>query len=947
MEFEILGPVRARGECDVALPGRLQRVLLAVLLTRANHDVPADVLSDALWGEPGASKLYLHIHRLRRALGDPDRLISVPGGYRLQVAPTELDAERFEQLIKAAVGNDPARAAATLREAMALWRDVPFRDADSPALAAETQRLTDLHAAAVEELYAAELACSRHAAVVGELTERAEAEPLRERLQALLMLALYRSGQQDRALEVYRHTRQTLIDELGQEPGAELRKLHQQILSGQPTQDAPPPAQLPHDVPGFTGRSAELRLLDDLLTGDRPVLISAVAGTGGVGKTALAVRWAHRVRQRFPDGQLYVDLCGYGPDPPMAPDEVLAGFLRALGVDGTDIPTTLSERAARFRSLVATRRILVVLDNARTTEQVRPLLPGGSSARVVVTSRDALSGLVARDGAQRIPLDRLSEPDAVELLRGLVGDRVDAASEATRALVTRCARLPLALRIAAELINERPTQSLTEFVEELTETALDALDAGGDPYTAVRAVFSWSCHQLPPTAARLFRLLGLHPGHDADLAAMGALLDADVTATRSSVTVLRRAHLLDEVATGRYRAHDLLRAYAAELTADIDSPQEQASARARLFNHYRQAALSTDDRRWLDAERANLVTIAEHAWRHGHPRITIELATTLRRYLSLAGYHDEALALYRSSLEAARELGDLTAEGDAYRYIASVQRRFGLLHHARDRMRRALACYEQTADDRSRQLQLVNLATVEIWLGQYADGRGHLHEALQLNGSRLGRLGAFTYLGWLDRLRGDHDGALGHLHTALKIADPSAPREHIDLDMIIGTLHDRFGDYQPALEHLERARSVAFETGNNVIKGLTAPLAHVYWQLGRREDAFTCIAQSLAVAGHANERLVGMTVHNTAGDLYRLDGDVAQALAHYHAALDIAAAISSPYDEGLALRGIGDVENDRGNHAEAETCWRRALDVFRRLGTADVDDLEGKLRKDR
>ncbi|WP_427885601.1 BTAD domain-containing putative transcriptional regulator [Kribbella sp. GL6] len=935
MEFGILGPVQARGTDVVPLPGRLQRVLLAVLLTRANQTVPADGLAEALWGEQGVSKLYIQVHRLRRALGDPARLASVAGGYRLRVETGELDAQRFEQLIDdgiGAVSNDPGQAVELLRAARRLWRDVPFSDADSPALAGETQRLTDLALTGLEELYAAELAIGRHTAIVGELAEHAQAHPLRERLQGLLMLALYRAGRQDRALEIYRDIRRILVEELGQEPGPYLSEIHHHILTGEPAPDILP-AQLPHDVNGFTGREAELAELDGIA---RPVLIS---GTGGVGKTALAVHWAHRVRDRFPDGQLYVDLCGYGPDPPMTPEDVLAGFLRALGVDGTDIPTDREERAARFRSLLAGRRILVVLDNARTTEQVRPLLPGGPSAQVLVTSRDTLAGLVARDGAHRILLDRLSEPDSADLLRALAGDRIDDPA-ATRALVDHCARLPLALRIVAELINERLPGSLAPLAEELADTqrALDVLDAGGDPHTAVRAVFSWSYHQLPSEAARLFRRLGLHPGHDADLTAMTALLDADA---RTAVTALRRAHLLDEIAPGRYRAHDLLRAYAAELAASTDSETTRTAARMRLYRHYLQIAATAED---LDAERTNLVTVAEHAHRHGMPTATIQLATALRRYFSLGGYHDDALAVFRSSLTAARELGDLKAEGDAYRYIGSVHRRFGQLHQAKDRMRQALTCYERLGSASTRQLQLVNLGTVEIWLGQYADGRQHLQDALDLpDGSRLGRLGALTYLGWLSRLLGDYPAAADHFRAALGYADPARPRDRIDAEMLLGAMYERAGDYRQAQEHLEQARAIAFQTGNKLIQAFIAPLAVVYWRLGRRDAAFACIEHSLAVATRANERLVGMTVHNSAGELYRLDGNLEQALAQHRTALDIAVASSSPYDEAVALQGIGDVQQQLGGDGPAY--WRRALAVFRRLGCADAGVLEDRLAK--
>lgn len=460
MEFEVLGPPRVRrGNQDATPPGRLQRTLLGVLLFQANRVVSADVLTNALWGgrsdDRGPSNLQVHVHRLRRVLGDPDRLMCAAGGYRLAVLPGELDAERFESLIGEAIqirSRDPQRCVELIREALAsgavhrsmasTFRCSPMRRGGSPNGEWPRSRISTPRSWPADDTQR----------VAGELPEQVREHPLRERLHGLLMVALYQGGQQAGALAVYRAARRELVEELGQEPGPQLRRIEQLILAGAPVElDAAVPrafvpSQLPHDVRGFSGREAELSELDNLLTGEGSVLISAVVGTGGVGKTALAVRWAHRVRSRFPDGQLYADLRGYGPEPPMAPEDALVMFLRVLGVDSAAIPDELIDRAARFRSLVAGRRMAIVLDNARTVDQVRPLLPGGSSCFVLVTSRDSLAGLVARDGARRILLDRLPHGEARCLLRELAGDRVDAEPGAVDVLIERCARLPLALR---------------------------------------------------------------------------------------------------------------------------------------------------------------------------------------------------------------------------------------------------------------------------------------------------------------------------------------------------------------------------------------------------------------------------------------------------------------------------------------------------------------------
>lgn len=711
MEFRVLGALEVRhGEGVGVLSGRLRRTLLGVLLARANQPVPVDVLTDALWGDQpdprAAQKLQLHVHRLRGVLDDPARLSFGAAGYRLLARPAEVDAERFEALVGAGVAaaeREPQRAIESLRAALALWRGTPFADVEVPVLADWARRLVERRLTAAESLYQAQLACGLHEAVIGELAELVAEHPLRERLHGLLMTALHRAGRRSEALEVYHRARETLVCELGLEPGPELRELQCQVLAEDVPEPAPDdraagrevPAQLPVDVRGFVGREAELAELDGLPSARSPVVISAVAGTAGVGKTALAVRWAHRVRDRFPDGQLYVDLRGYGPDEPVPAAEALAGFLRALGLDGAAIPEDLAERAARFRTLVDGRRVLVLLDNARTVEQVRPLLPAGSTCFTLVTSRDSLAGLIAREGAHRIGLDRLPRTDAAGLLRELLGARADAEPAAVDVLVERCARLPLALRITAELVRSRPGRTLGELAGELAEAQdlLDLLDVEGDPHTAVRAVFSWSYRQLDPAVAKVFRLLGVHPGHDVDAYAVAAMAGTPLRDTRRALDVLVRAHLVDQTPGGRYQPHDLLRAYAAELA---DTTDDTAAPLARLFDHYlatasaamdviapheaeiRPEVPATDTEKpvfdtygaafgWLDDERANLIATTQH----GGPDHVIALADTVWRYLAAGHYLNDAVALHTRAMHAAQALGDVAAEANARRALGA------------------------------------------------------------------------------------------------------------------------------------------------------------------------------------------------------------------------------------------------------------------------------------
>ncbi|MBN6041055.1 BTAD domain-containing putative transcriptional regulator [Amycolatopsis sp. 195334CR] len=456
MEFRVLGPVAVRrGERTEVLTGSLRRTLLGVLLARRGRPVPVDVLTDALWGErpdPRApKKLQLHVHRLRAILDVPERLSFGTAGYRLEVRPGELDADRFEALAEAGIATarrEPQRAVESLRAALALWQGNAFAEAEVPLLADWARRLAELRLTAIESLYQAELECGLHEAVIGELTGLARAHPLRERLHELLITALHRAGRQDEALEAYRRAHGVLAAELGLAPGPALRGLRHRVLSEPAPVASAVPAQLPADAGAITGRHAELAELDAAAP------LSVVTGPAGAGKTALVVHWARQRRDRFPDGQLYADLRGYGE--PAEPADVLAGFLRALGV--TAIPAELEERAAAFRTLADRRRMLVLLDNAGSAEQVRPLLPAGSTCCTLVTSRDPLAGLVVRYGAHRIRLGRLPAPDAAGLLRELLGG--DTEADTLAELAELCAGVPLALRVVAELVrHETPDRA--------------------------------------------------------------------------------------------------------------------------------------------------------------------------------------------------------------------------------------------------------------------------------------------------------------------------------------------------------------------------------------------------------------------------------------------------------------------------------------------------------
>jgi DNA-binding SARP family transcriptional activator len=992
MDFVVLGPMEVRrdGRCEV-VSGQLRRVLLGVLLARANQAVPVDVLTDALWGERpeerAGQRLHLHVHRLRGVLGDPERIAFGPEGYRLRVEPGELDAEVFESLVgegAGLAGSDPQRAVGMLRRAMGVWRGTPFADLDVPVLDDWAQRLGERRLEAYEALFEAELACGPGPGVIAELTGLVAEHPLRERLHGLLMVALYRSGRQGEALAAYRAARETLVEELGLEPGPELRELHRRILAGEPVeaggtgqpQDGVP-AQLPGDVAGFVGREEELAELDALLadTGTGPVVVSALAGTAGVGKTALAVRWAHRVRERFPDGQLYVDLRGYGPDQPVAPEDALGGFLRALGQEGAAIPQDLAERAAKFRTLVDGRRMLVVLDNARSVEQVRPLLPGSPSCFAVITSRDALAGLVAREGAHRVSLGRLPLADARALLRELLGEvRVAAEPEAADVLIERCARLPLALRITAELARSQPSRTLADLAAELADQqgALDLLDADGDPYTAVRAVFSWSYRRLDEAVARVFRLLGLHPGHDTDAYAIAAMAGAGLRETRRALTVLLRAHLVDQTVGGRYQAHDLLRAYAAELAAATDTPHEREAATSRLLGYYLFTASVAMDNvapheyprrpkvpewegdappitgydhawRWLDSEWANLLEVTRHGW----PAFVVLLSETLWRYVKIGGHYDEATTLYARALQAALEVGDQLAEANARRVLGVVR---GVILDdpaAVDHLERALAVYKQTGDSLLQAATLNNLGVLHSRRGELATSTRHLESALELS-----RLGGWQFhcaiaVNLSENLRaiGRHEEAIGHLEMALGLFRENGDRPNES--HVLAYLAELFlltGREDQALDHANRGLSLARDTGYRVIESVCLRvLGGIRRKAGDIGQALRLLEEALALARAVGDTEKIATALNGLAATHAAAGHPAEALRWHGEALTTAADNGHGEEQAHAHAGLAEACAGLGEPDAARDHWRNALAHYEALGMPQAAEVRARL----
>jgi DNA-binding SARP family transcriptional activator/Tfp pilus assembly protein PilF len=1006
VQFAILGPVEVTaGGQRLGIGGQRARAVLARLIVAANSVVGAEALAGELWPDldPGraAAVLQVRVAELRRVFrqaGAADRLVTRAGGYVLVADSKEVDAARFDQF--AAKGRallaagDAAGAAGCLARALELWRGPPLADVGDLAWArAEAARLGEARLAAVECHVQARLDCGDASELIAELEALTAGHPLRERLWALRMLALYRCGRQAEALAVYQQLRVILVEELGIEPATDLRELHQQILAQDPAlalaargptasvlaaRPVVVPRELPADVTAFTGREVELAELDFLLPAagqepgaePGPVVISAVAGTAGVGKTTLAVRWAHRVAGQFPDGQLYVNLRGYDPGQPVTPNEALARFLRALGVADVDIPLEEAERAARYRSLAATKRLLVVLDNAATEDQVRPLLPGSGSVMVVVTSRDSLPGLVAVDGAHRLDLDLLPQDEAVALLSALIGRRAGADQAATEALAGLCARLPLALRVAAELAAARPGAPLAELVDELASerNRLGLLDAGGDARGAVASVFSWSYNHLPADAAQLFRLLGTHPGADWDLYATAALTaSTSLTQARRTLAELARAHLVQPAASpGRHQMHDLLRAYAASLAATSDSDEARQAALTRLFDYYLATCAAATDclspvdrtwrpdppptttptpqlsgpapaQAWLNAELPTLVKVAEYTAGHGWPGHTGRLGATLHTYVNTTGHFIEGIVVGSHALDAARGSGDRAAQASALRRLGNYHCHQGHLRQGTDCLREAIALARDLGDRFAQAHAHFHLAVAQLFQGRYQHSARSFRQALELFrelGDQPGESEALSGLGQSYLWQGRYQQAVSQLRHGLAVARQAGHRYgEAEALCNLGEACWWLGQYEQATGYAQEALTTSREIGYRVGEAdALITLGRVRHRQGQHDQALAHQRQALALYQEFGDRQFQATAINDTGETLLTTGQHTQARDCFATALGLARQSGNPREEGRALSGLGEVCHRRGHHDEAAGYHQQALALYEEIG---------------
>ncbi|HCT80492.1 MAG TPA: hypothetical protein DGT23_28795, partial [Micromonosporaceae bacterium] len=813
VEFSLLGSVRAVHEGrELELGRRQERCLLGLLLLEAGRVVTTDRIVGLLWTDvpPATARATVHsyVARLRSVLAPYDVRVATRGaGYVAEVDPQTVDVHRFTQaMANAQQETNPQARAEMLGEALALWHGPLLADvADEQLRGRLGARLIEQRLLAQEWWAEAALAVGRHGDVLTGLTEVVESHPTQERLVGLLMQARYRSGDVAGALAAFGIARRSLADQLGIEPGDELSELHLAILNRKALSrvpDAPRPRQLPPDVATFSGRAAQLRLLDDLLPADaghlpRTVVISAIAGTPGVGKTALAVHWAHRMAGRFPDGELYVNLRGFDPAAPaMSTEEAVRGFLDALQVPQHRIPAGLQAQCGLFRSLMADKRVLIILDNARDADQVRPLLPGSPGCVVLVTSRNQLTGLVATEGAHSLALGLLNAAEARQLLIRRLGEaRVVAEPEATEELIVLCSGLPLALAIASARAATHPHLPLTSLVNDLRDVHGGLAGfASDDLATDVRAVFSCSYQALSPDAARLFRLLGTHPGPHLGLPAAAGLAGWSPAQTRLVLAELERAHLVTQQAQGRFGFHDLLRAYARELTGEIDSDVDSRQAVHRMLDHYlhtaHQADLLLDAHRdgitpvaalagavpedladfdaamaWYTSEHAVLLAVLNTAAATGFDVHVWQLAWTTANFFERRGHWHDWLTSQGLALAAATRLADGSGQARVHRSLARAHARLGRHDEAHVHLRSALDLYRHLDDNVGQAYAHLNLNVVLNEQHRYNEALFHARQALDRYRAAehvVGQALSLNAIGWCHTRLGDHRQALAN-----------------------------------------------------------------------------------------------------------------------------------------------------------------------------------------
>ncbi|MEE1753689.1 AfsR/SARP family transcriptional regulator [Streptomyces sp. SP18CS02] len=966
-----------------------ERYVLAVLTHARGEPVTVDTLMDRVWdGDPPRTALdTLHSYlsrlrgRLRRAAGDLARVERPsPRLYQLRADPEDVDLTRFQRLRRdagaAAERGERQLAVGLLHAAEALWRGEPLAEFAGSWAASARARLVEDHRRVREERIRLELELGRHADLIGELYELAAQNPLAQGVISLAMLALYRSGRHDEALALYRGTRNRLHDEQGIEPGPALQELHLRILeqdralmetadgTGR-TRAYAPGDSLPRDTRDFTGRTGEMRiLLRDPAPGrgSTAMPLTVIHGMPGIGKTALAVHAAHRLRETYPDGQFYVDLHAFSGRPPFEPAEALAVLLQATGATG-DLPASLDERVGRWRQWTARHRALVVLDNARDAAQVRPLLPGSPSCRAIVTSRNRLVGL---DGATSLFVDVLSRAEAAALFTRIAGaGRLSGASAALARVVEACGRHPLAVQLLASRFRHRDAWDLQHLLDRLAEAA-DPLDEFDD---GVASAFRLSYTELSGPAQRLFRRLALHPGPDITLRAATALAGpgpgtSGAAEVRGGLEELLDGHLLEEPVRDRYRLHDLARAFGLQICARTEPERDRRAAVGRLVAFYLTAAHRADGlahphRRalplgagrespyapgfvdadeasvWLSVERANLLAVARTAAVEAPDHAAL-FPHVLAASLKLWGTWDIAAELYGAAVPALRALGDRAALARILVERAGVLAQKGhdeALRYATE----SLALYRDLGDAHGCADALFQSGRAHLAAGHGATALGLLGESLELYrraGDRFGEAECLNVQGAALYYAGRYGEALRIFRSLVGINEELGDLRGQAMALNnMGELHSLQGRYEQARDHYERSLALVRRCGGRQeLAILDTNLGGVYQATGDTARALVCFQRALESHRAGGDALGEANVLISMGTAYAENGRRGEALLHFNMAERVAAGIGSAYERQRALIGVGGVHRESGRLGTALKVYEQALEVAHGIG---------------
>lgn len=890
VRFRLLGEVAVLvDDRPVDLGHQRQRCVLAVLAMELNRPVPADRLVDRIWGDHpplrGRNAVYGYVSRLRGVLRPAGATIHrEPGGYALRLDESAIDLYLFRHLVaRARACDSPDDAVMLFDQALALWQGPAFAELDSPWLASEGIAVDAERQAAELDRTDAALRCGRHTELVPDLVARTARHPLDEHLAGQAMIALYRSGRPADALAHYQVLRTALADQLGIDPSPALQRLHREILTADPGLAAPErpraiPRQLPPAPVCFAGRAGELTTLDGILA-DGDTVITVVAGAGGIGKSWLALHWAHTHADHFPDGHLFVDLRGFGPDSdPLDPLTALHGFLDALGVDTARIVGGLAEHSAAYRSHVAGRRMVILLDNAASAEQVIPLLPGTASCTVIVTSRVILTPLVTRHGARHVSLGVLTDTEAHELFAHRVGsERAAAEPDSVAELIRLCGRYPLALGIIASRAHVHPLVPLADFAAELRHAGMSALD-DPDPATSLPTVLSWSLRALTAQQRTVLALLAIAPGPDIGLPAAASLTGLPLSEARAMLRTLVAASLVNRQAHDRYAMHDVVRVHAAT-HHDLDRRTREAALR-RVLDFYTHTAHAADrllyPRRppirleppapgtcpqvlpdlaaalaWLHAERSVLMaaqhTAADNAWH----RTVWQLAWSVHTYHYRRGHRDDRLAVSQAALDAARHLPEPTARILAHRILGWAQADLGRPDEGIAHLREALTLAD-THRDLAQQAH-THRVLAWAWERRGDDRRAGVHAAhardiFRALGQPTWEADALNLVGWFTARQGRYDSAHAHCHAALTLQRRHHDRggQAITLDSL-GYIAHHVDEHRHALGCYRQALALFHALGNTCRAADTLDsLGRTHLALGEYEQARTVWRAALA-----------------------------------------------------------------------------------------------------